>query len=164
MSNRKDVLAVLRENARQSNADIARQTGLTEPEVERIVDELESEGVVKGYTAIVDWEAVEEGDEPVRATVELNVTLDRETSYIDIAERIAKFPQVKSLRLISGDYDFDMEVEGDSMSEVSHFVSDKIAPIPEITQTVTHYIMESYKEQGIEFGDGSDDDRLSISP
>ncbi|NLV10448.1 winged helix-turn-helix transcriptional regulator [Halomicrobium mukohataei] len=164
MSNRKDVLAVLRENARQSNADIARQTGLTEPEVERIVDELESEGVVKGYTAIVDWEAVEEGDEPVRATVELNVTLDRETSYIDIAERIAKFPQVKSLRLISGDYDFDMEVEGDSMSEVSHFVSDKIAPIPEITQTVTHYIMESYKEQGIEFGDGNDDDRLSISP
>ncbi|MBO4248157.1 Lrp/AsnC family transcriptional regulator [Halomicrobium sp. IBSBa] len=164
MSNRKDVLAVLRENARQSNADIARQTGLTEPEVERIVDELESEGVVKGYTAIVDWEAVEEGDEPVRATVELNVTLDRETSYIDIAERIAKFPQVKSLRLISGDYDFDMEVEGDSMSEVSHFVSDKIAPIPEITQTVTHYIMESYKEQGVEFGDGNDDDRLSISP
>ncbi|QGA82721.1 Lrp/AsnC family transcriptional regulator [Halomicrobium sp. LC1Hm] len=164
MSNRKDVLAVLRENARQSNADIARQTGLTEPEVERIVDELESEGVVKGYTAIVDWEAVEEGDEPVRATVELNVTLDRETNYIDIAERIAKFPQVKSLRLISGDYDFDMEVEGDSMSEVSHFVSDKIAPIPEITQTVTHYIMESYKEQGVEFGDSNDDDRLSISP
>jgi DNA-binding Lrp family transcriptional regulator len=164
MSNRKDVLAVLRENARQSNADIARQTGLSEAEVERIVDELEEEGVVKGYTAIVDWEAVEEGDEPARATVELNVTLDRETSYIDIAERIAKFPQVKSLRLISGDYDFDMEVEGDSMSEVSHFISDKIAPIPEITQTVTHYIMESYKEQGIEFGDGHDDDRLSISP
>jgi DNA-binding Lrp family transcriptional regulator len=164
MSNRKDVLAVLRENARQSNADIARQTGLSEAEVERIVDELEEEGVVKGYTAIVDWEAVEEGDEPARATVELNVTLDRETSYIDIAERIAKFPQVKSLRLISGDYDFDMEVEGDSMSEVSHFISDKIAPIPEITQTVTHYIMESYKEQGVEFGDGHDDDRLSISP
>jgi DNA-binding Lrp family transcriptional regulator len=164
MSNRKDVLAVLRENARQSNADIARQTGLSESEVEEIVDELEAEGVVKGYTAIVDWEAVAEGDEPARATVELNVTLDRETNYIDIADRIAKFPQVKSLRLISGDYDFDMEVEGDSMSEVSHFISDKIAPIPEITQTVTHYIMESYKEQGVEFGDGHDDDRLSISP
>jgi len=164
MSNRKDVLAVLRENARQSNADIARQTGLNESEVEEIVGELEDEGVVKGYTAIVDWEAVAEGDEPARATVELNVTLDRETSYIDIADRIAKFPQVKSLRLISGDYDFDMVVEGDSMSEVSHFISDKIAPIPEITQTVTHYVMESYKEQGVEFGDGHDDDRLSISP
>lgn len=164
MSNRSDVLAVLRENARCTNEDIARQTGLSEADVERIIEEFESEGVVKGYTAIVDWDAVDEGDEPIRATVELNVTLDRETSYTDIADRIAKFPQVKSLRLISGDYDFDMLVEDDSMSEVSHFISDKIAPFPEITQTVTHYIMESYKEQGIEFGDGPDDDRLSISP
>jgi len=57
-----------------------------------------------------------------------------------------------------------MVVEGDSMSEVSHFISDKVAPIPEVTQTVTHYVMESYKEQGIEFGGGHDDDRLSISP
>ena len=164
MSNRGDVLAVLRENARYTNEDIARQTGLSEADVEAIIADLESEGVVKGYTAIVDWGAVEDDDEPIRATVELNVTLDRETSYNDISERIAKFPQVRSLRLISGDYDFDMLVEGDSMSEVSHFISDKIAPIPEITQTVTHYIMESYKEQGIEFGDGPDDDRLSISP
>jgi len=164
MSNRSDVLAVLRDNARYTNEDIARQTGLSESEVENAIDELESRGVVKGYTAIVDWEAVEEGDEPVRATVELNVTLDRETQYTDIADRIAKFPQVKSLRLISGDYDFDMLVEGDSMSEVSHFISDKIAPIPEITQTVTHYIMDSYKEQGVAFDDHDDDDRLSVSP
>lgn len=164
MSNRGEVLALLRENARYTNEDIARQTGLSESDVAAIIDELETEGVIKGYTAVVDWEAVEEGDETVRATVELNVTLDRETSYTDISDRISKFPQVRSLRLISGDYDFDMEVEGDSMSEVSHFISDKIAPIPEITQTVTHYIMESYKESGVEFGDGHDDDRLSISP
>jgi len=57
-----------------------------------------------------------------------------------------------------------MEVEGDSMREVSHFISEKVAPVPEITQTVTHYVMESYKEHGIEFGDGDDDDRLSVSP
>jgi DNA-binding Lrp family transcriptional regulator len=96
--------------------------------------------------------------------VELNVTLDRETRYEDIAERLVKFPEVQSLRLVSGDFDFALTVEGDSMREVSQFVSDKVATTPEITQTVTHYIMESYKEQGVEFGDGHDDDRLSISP
>jgi len=61
----------------------------------------------------------------------LNVTLDRETGYDDIAERLARFPQVKALRLISGDYDFDMEVEGDSIREVSQFISEKVAPVPE---------------------------------
>jgi len=164
MDSRGEILELLRENARYSFEDIARLSDTSEGDVEAAIAELESAGIVRGYQAVLDWGPVDEDDQLVRASVELNVTLDRETSYADIAERIAKFPQVRSLRLISGDYDFDMVVEGDSMSEVSHFISDKVAPIPEVTQTVTHYVMESYKEQGIEFGDGHDDDRLSISP
>jgi DNA-binding Lrp family transcriptional regulator len=162
MSTRAAVLDALRENARYSVADIARQSDASETEVEAAIAELESEGVVRGYRAVVDWEGVEE--EHVRASVELNVTLDRETSYQDIAERIGRFPEVTALRLVSGDYDFLMEVEGESMREVSHFISEKVAPVPEVTQTVTHYVMESFKEQGIDFGDGHEDDRLSVSP
>jgi DNA-binding Lrp family transcriptional regulator len=162
MSNRDEVLALLRENARYSTADMARMTDLSESEVEAAVAALEEDGVVRGYQAIVDHSKLDE--ESVRATVELNVTLDRETGYDDIARRLAKFPEVQGLRLVSGDFDFALEVEGDSMSEVSRFISEKVAPVPEITQTVTHYIMESYKERGVEFGDGHDDDRLSVSP
>ncbi|AUG47631.1 MULTISPECIES: Lrp/AsnC family transcriptional regulator [Haloarcula] len=164
MSSRREILDLLRENARYTTEDIARLTDYSESEVAELIDEFEEAGIIRGYQAVVDWNAVESDEERVRATVELNVTLDRETSYDDISDRIAKFPEVTSLRLVSGDYDFDLEVEGDSMREVSHFISDKIAPIPEITQTVTHYIMESYKEQGMEFDDHDDDDRLSVSP
>ncbi|MDQ2072548.1 Lrp/AsnC family transcriptional regulator [Haloarcula sp. H-GB4] len=164
MSSRREILDLLRENARYTTEDIARLTDYSESEVAETIDEFEEAGIIRGYQAVVDWNAVESDEERVRATVELNVTLDRETSYDDISDRIAKFPEVTSLRLVSGDYDFDLEVEGDSMREVSHFISDKIAPIPEITQTVTHYIMESYKEQGMEFDDHDDDDRLSVSP
>ncbi|ARS91477.1 Lrp/AsnC family transcriptional regulator [Natrarchaeobaculum aegyptiacum] len=158
----REVLELLRENARYSTEDIARMTDLEESEVEAVVEELESTGVVRGYRAVVDWDRLE--DEKVRAEVELNVELDRETNYGDVAERLARFPQVKALRLVSGDYDFDMEVEGDSIREVSMFVSEKVAPVPEITQTVTHYVMTSYKEGGIELGDGDEDDRLSYTP
>ena len=156
------VLELLRENARYGTDDIARMTGLDVEEVEASIGELEEKGVIRGYRPVVDWDRLE--DERVLAEVELNVTLDRETSYDDIAERLARFPQVRSLRLVSGDYDFDMEVEGGSIREVSRFISEKVAPVPEITQTVTHYVMTSYKEHGIELGDGEDDDRLSISP
>ena len=157
-----EVLAILRENARHSVEDIARQTG-TDPEtVEEIIEGLEAAGVVRGYRAVVDWHRLDE--EPVRAEIELNVTLDHETGYDDIAERLARFDPVESLHLVSGEYDFMMEVEGESMREVSTFVSDKVAPVPEITQTVTHYVMATYKEQGIEFESDHDDDRLSVSP
>lgn len=162
MSAKRELLDALLGNARESSADLARQTGLDEAEVEALLEELESEGAVRGYRAVVDWEKVE--DQRVRAFVELNVELDRETGYEKIARRIAKFPAVQSLRLVSGDYDFALTVEGDSMQNVSQFVAEQVAPIPEVTQTVTHFIMDSYKEAGIEFGDRDDDDRLSVSP
>jgi DNA-binding Lrp family transcriptional regulator len=162
MSVREELLSLLRENARYSTADLARMVDAEEGEVEETIEQLEADGVIRGYQAVVDWRRTD--DEPVRALVECNVTLDRETSYGDIAERLAGFPAVKSLRLVSGEYDFSMTVEGDSMSEVSRFVSEKVAPVPEITQTVTHYLMESYKERGIELTGRDDDDRLSVSP
>ncbi|PSQ35465.1 Lrp/AsnC family transcriptional regulator [Halobacteriales archaeon SW_12_69_24] len=162
MDHEEELLELLREDARHSTADLARITGLSDAEVEAAIADLEDEGVILGYTAIVDRDAV--ADERVRAHVELNVTLDRETSYTDVAERLAGFPEVHGLRLVSGDYDFALEVEGDSMREVSRFISDKVAPLPAITQTVTHYIMETYKEGGYRFDDGGGDDRLSVTP
>ncbi|MFW5950001.1 MAG: Lrp/AsnC family transcriptional regulator [archaeon] len=162
MDSRDELLDLLRENARYSTAELARLADLDEETVEETIAALEADGALRGYQAVVDWDELDR--ERVRAMVELNVTLDRETSYSDIADRIAKFPEVRALRLVSGDYDFAMEVEGDSMSEVSWFISEKVAPIPEITQTVTHYVMDAYKENGIEFGDGDEDDRLSVSP
>ena len=157
-----DLLELLVENARHSTADLARQTGLEEAEVEERIADLETAGAIRGYQAVVDWNRVD--DEHVEARVELNVELDRETGYDDIAERITRFPQVSSLHLVSGDYDFALTVEGDSLHTVSTFVSEQIAPIPEVTQTVTHFVMDTYKDRGVEFREDGDDDRLSISP
>ena len=160
--NERELLDLLLADARRSTEDLARMLDADEAAVADAIERLEDEGVVGGYSAIVDWGEVDE--ERVVALVELNVTLDRETSYADIADRLARFPEVQTLQLVSGDYDFDMRVEGDSMREVSRFISDKVAPVPEITQTVTHYVMDTYKDRGVTFGDGDDDERLSVSP
>lgn len=156
------MLESLLENARYGVEDLARMTGLDESEVEAAIAELEADGVVRGYRPVVDWEATDR--ERVRAVVEVNVELDRETGYADVAERLAGYDAVDTLRLVSGDYDFHVEVLGESMRDVSAFIADEIAPIPAVTQTVTHYAMTTYKESGVDFGDGDDDDRLSVSP
>lgn len=162
MDERGELLDLLRENARYSTADLARMTGASEASVEETITELEDDGVVAGYSAVVDPSKLD--PEPVQAHVECNVTLDRETSYDDIAQRLAGFPEVQSLRLVSGDYDFALEVESKTMGQVSRFISEKVAPVPEITQTVTHYIMETYKDGGHRFDEVHEDDRLSYSP
>lgn len=162
MDERRELLELLCEDARYTTADLAAQTGLEEATVEDHVSALEASGAIRGYQAVVDWEQVD--DEHVRALVELNVELDRETGYDDIAARIAKHPAVESLRLVSGDFDFALEVVDDSIHDVSAFVAERIAPIPEVTQTVTHFVMTTYKDSGIEFRAETDDDRLSVSP
>ncbi len=162
MDPKRELLDALCANARVETADLARQTGLSETEVEEAIADLESGGTIRGYQAIVDWEEIDE--DHARAAVELNVTLDRETGYEEVSERLAKFPEVSSLHLVSGNYDFLMIVEADSVRRVSRFVSEKVAPVPEVTQTVTHFVMETYKEGGIEMNGGEDDDRLSVSP
>lgn len=163
MDDRQELIALLVENARYSVDDLARMTGSSVDAIESEIDALEDEGVIAGYQAVIDWDRAS-GDR-ARAAVELNVTLDRETGYDDIARRLAGFPEVRTLELVSGDYDFLAHVEADTIREISQFVSERIAPVPEITQTVTHFVMETYKERGIEFTDGhDDDDRLSVSP
>ena len=162
MDETRELLDLLQDSARESTADIARQLDMTEAAVDARIAELEEAGIIRGYQAIVDWSQLD--DERVTAMVELNVELDRETKYTDISKRIAKFPEVSDLKLVSGDFDFAVEVVGDSMHDVSMFVSERIAPIPEVTQTVTHFVMDTYKERGIEFGDHSEDDRLNFSP
>ncbi|GAB6878102.1 Lrp/AsnC family transcriptional regulator [Halorubrum gandharaense] len=164
MDAEREVLDVLARNAREDVTDIAAQTGLDEAAVEEAIAALERDGVVHGYQAVVDWDAVADDEGKIRAIAEINVELDRETGYEQVADRIAKFPAVDALHLVSGDYDFAVEVLGDSMHDVSAFISEQVAPMPEVTQTVTHYIMETYKDGGIRFEDDGDDDRLSVSP
>lgn len=162
MDAKRELLAVLSTDARESATDLSRQLDLDPETVEELIDELEADGVIHGYQAVIDWDSI--NDSHVSAFVELNVELDRETGYEEIADRIVKFPTVQSLRLVSGDYDFAIEVTGESMQDVSRFISEQIAPIPEVTQTVTHFIMDTYKDGGMEFSDRDRDDRLSVSP
>ena len=163
MDDREELVEILIENARYSTEEIARMTGRSEDAVTADIEALEEAGVIKGYQAVVDWD--ESTVERARAVVELNVTLDRETGYDDIARRLAGYTEVRTLKLVSGDFDFLAVVEAETIRDVSRFVSERIAPVPEITQTVTHFVMDTYKLQGIEFLDGyDDDDRLSISP
>jgi DNA-binding Lrp family transcriptional regulator len=162
MDAKRELVDLLLEDAREDTETMARQLGRSQDEVEEMLDELEAEGSILGYQAVVDWSKVDE--DHVTAEVELNLELDRDTTYVQVANRITKYDEVTALHLVSGDYDFDVTVEAESMRAVSMFVSEQIAPIPEVTQTVTHFVMKTYKNRGIEFTERDDDDRLSVSP
>jgi DNA-binding Lrp family transcriptional regulator len=157
-----EILEVLSENARATLAEIATMLGRSEEDVAREIGILEDSGVIRKYITLIDWEKLDE--EAVFAVLELKVALQRKTGYDSVAERIARFSEVESVRLISGDYDISAIVKGKSMKDVAYFVAEKIAPLEGIQSTCTHFILKSYKEHGVILTERPKPKRLVVTP
>ncbi|NMG83042.1 MAG: Lrp/AsnC family transcriptional regulator [Methanosarcinales archaeon] len=158
----KEMLEVMEHDPGILPDNLAVMLGMDVEEVTKGVRELENSGVIRGYRTIVDWDAI--GEEYVYAVIELNVALKDRRGYDAVAERIAGFPEVLSVRLISGGYDLSLTVRGKSMKEVAFFVAEKIAPLEQIHGTATHFVLKTYKENGAILFDEKKPERLSITP
>jgi DNA-binding Lrp family transcriptional regulator len=111
-TNNEEILDLLRENARLSVDDISAMTKRTPDEVRAAMKQLEDDGIIMKYAAIVNPEKDGEAKDKVRAEIEIQVTPERDRGFDAIADRIWRFPQVKSLYLMSGGYDLKVIIEG----------------------------------------------------
>jgi DNA-binding Lrp family transcriptional regulator len=155
------ILRLLEENSRLSSKELGVMAELRQADVEKRIRELEKNRVIRKYGTVIDWERANDGE--VSAIIELKVNPERDFGYDRIAEKISRFKQVKSLRLITGTYDFQLMVTGKNMQEVARFVSEHIATMDRIRETATHIIMKTYKENGITFGEDGGGERIPYS-
>ncbi len=162
MNKKEEILDLLRENARLSVEDIAAMTKQTAEEVRSIITALENEGVILKYAAIVNPEKDESARDKVRAEIEIQVAPEREHGFDALAERIYRFPQVKSLYLMSGGYDLKVVIEGDSLKEVALFVSSKLSTLDGVRSTKTHFLLKTYKENDVLYVEDEMDRREGV--
>lgn len=158
----KEILEILESDPRIGPKEIATMVGITEAQAASKIKELEKKGIIRKYKTVIDWEKA--GEEYVYAIIELKVALRERTGYDSIAERIAKFPEVRSVRLISGDHDLSLTVRGKSMKDVAFFVAEKIATLEQVQGTVTHFVLRTYKEDGDVLFEKERSERLAVSP
>ena len=151
-----EVLKLLARNARYSHEEIAVMLGADVKDVTKVIAELESDGILKGYKAIVDWEKT---DALVSAIIEINVIPKAGLGFEEVAEKIMKYPQVESVYLMSGVYDLNVVVKGKTLQEIAWFVSKELSTIDSVTNTTTHFVLRRYKEMDVELVSGEDDDR-----
>lgn len=157
-----DILKILdKEQGNISIEKIAQMLGVSMEEVAQKIDEMEKNNIIVGYKTIVNWDKTD--CEKVTALIELKITPQRGQGFDKVAERIFKYPQVKSLYLMSGAYDLAVTVSGKTMKEVALFVAQKLAPMDSIISTATHFVLKKYKEEGIVFEDDEKDTRQVIT-
>ena len=157
-----DILRILeKETNKVSRARMALMLGMSEEEINAQIEKLEKENVIVGYKTLINWDKTDR--EVVNALIELKVTPQRGEGFDKIADRILKYPQVKSLYLMSGTYDLAVTLEGKSMRDVALFVAQKLAPMEEILSTATHFVLKKYTEEGVVFVEDESDPRQMIT-
>ncbi len=155
------LLALLEQNPRLTNAELAVMLGVSEVEVKKSIDELEASGIVKGYRAIVNKDKIDNGN--VTALIEIKVHPKSDRGFEEIAERIACFDEVESVYLMSGGYDLCVLVNDKSFQEVALFVARRLSTLEDVLSTATHFILKRYKEQDVIMFETPKDDRRNIT-
>ena len=141
------LVQILADNARLTSQQLAAMTGSTPQEVEKRLAALQSEGVIRGYKAVVDWDKA--GRDFCTARIELKVTPKSGMGFDEVASTIAQFDEVESVELMSGGYDLGLTVTGKSLQDVAMFVAQRLAPLDSVVSTATHFVLRSYKQGGI---------------
>ncbi|MEA5012770.1 MAG: Lrp/AsnC family transcriptional regulator [Angelakisella sp.] len=152
-----ELLRILSENARLSFEQLAAMTGRTPQEVAAAMEELEAQGIIKGYRAVVDWDKTHR--DLCIARIEIKVTPKSGMGFEEIANTIAQFDEVEEVTLMSGSYDLALTVTGKSFKEVAMFVSRRLAPLDSVQSTATHFVLRRYKEAGIVVSNNQRDER-----
>lgn len=156
------LLELLSQNARASLADLAKELNSTPEEVECQIHELEANGSIRGYQAILDPQKTQA--EVVTAVIEVKIAPERGGGFDRLALRISKFDQVQGCYLMSGGYDLLIIVEGSSLQDVSLFISEKLSSIKGVLSTATHFRLKSYKENGTLLIQEMRPNRLPVAP
>ena len=157
-----EILKILQENALEPRETIARLLDLPAAEVNRRIVAYEQQGVIRGYQAILNEDAIDL--DKVTAVIEVKVTPQREGGFDTIADRISRFPEVRSAYLMSATYDLLLFVEGRTLREVAGFVSERLAPLDGVVSTSTHFMLKTYKRFGVLMHEKHSDERLTVTP
>ena len=155
-----EILKLLSNNARYTPSDVATMLGADETEVRNTIKELEKDGVIRGYKAVIDWDKLDGAY--VSAVVELNVVPKAGLGFEEVAEKVMSYNEVESVYLMSGNYDLNVIVKGKTLQDVARFVAKELATIDSVTSTATHFVMRRYKEMDVELISPMDDDRGQI--
>lgn len=155
------ILELLESDARLSADQISTMLDLPKEQVTALVEEMENDGTIMGYSALIDWDKTDK--ESVTAFILLKVSPQADRGFEKIAERIYNYPEIRDMHLMSGAFDLLLSIEGKTLKEVANFVAEKLSPIEGVLSTNTHFILRKYKDKGVVFGhDPEKDEREGI--
>ena len=137
------ILALLQENARVSNAEIARQVDLAPSATLERIRKLEKAGVIRGYRPLIDPEAVGLG-----LLAYVFVKTAESVSGQCTGERLAQLPEVLEVHHVAGEDCYLAKIRAESPEALGRILREKFGAIPTVTATRTTIVLNTMKDSG----------------
>ncbi len=139
----RNILRKLQQNGRISYVDLASEVGLsTTPCLER-VKRLEKDGVIKGYTAVLEPKQLEAG---LLVFVEISLTYRSATVFDDFKREVLKIRHVMECHLVSGDFDYLIKARISEMAAYRELLGELLLALPNVDKSRSYIVMEEVKE------------------
>lgn len=156
----REIIKLLEMDCRLTAEQIAKILHRDPTEVEKNIKEMEENGIIAKYKAIINWEKVDEN--LMYALIEVKVTPQTDMGFERVAKRIYEFPEVYSMYLMSGGYDLAINIKGKTIQDIAKFVTEKLSVLDCVISTSTHFVLKKYKDSGVIFADDVTDCREEI--
>lgn len=135
------ILRELQENARITNADLARKIHLSQPAVHNRIKKLEKRGIIRRYTAQLDAEII--GYDLICF---LQIRTDGAPQHLRcIQETVADLPRVQECHHLTGEYDVLIKVVVKHRQQLEAFIQEHISPLNGIQQLQTNVVLSEFK-------------------
>ncbi len=133
------ILNRLQANARLTNVELSEQIHLSQSPCLRRVRNLESSGVIKGYVALVNQNAV-----GLPVSVFVNVRLEKQVEQaLEVFEdAVHQWPEVMECYLMTGDSDYLLRVVASDLATYERFLMDKLTKVPSVASINSSFALK----------------------
>ena len=140
----RNILAALAGNGRQSIPELAAVVGLSKTPVQARVRRLEAEGIIRGYTALIDRERIGEGHV---AFVQVTLADTRSAALDAFNKAVTSVREIEQCHMIAGGFDYLLKVRTRDISSYRRVLGEKLSALPHVAQTSTFVAMETVKDR-----------------
>ena len=138
------ILHDLQEDGRMTNVDLATRAGISAPPCLRRVRALEESGVIRGYHADIDGEAL---GYTVTIFAFVGLTSQAETDLQDFESMVAEWEMVRECHMLMGETDFLLKIVAHDWDDFQRFLTTKLTPAPNVSHVKAALSIRSRKNR-----------------
>lgn len=140
----RSILTALSRNGRLSMAELAAEVGLSKTPVQARVRRLESNGYIRGYTALIDHARMGEGHV---AFVQVKLSDTRSAALAAFNRAALDVPQIEECHMIASNFDYLLKIRTSDITAYRRVLGERISALPHVAQTSTFVAMETIKDR-----------------